>query len=67
MVANKRTIEQQIKVIEGERIYQDNFGDFFLGVILRFIFQLETILETIYSENSCKIENSPQNSLQTEN
>ena len=52
---------------EGERIYQDYFGDFFLRVILRFIFHLETILKTIYSENSCQIENSPQNSLQTEN
>ena len=52
---------------KGERIYQDYVGDFFLRVILRFIFQLETILKTIYSENSCQIENSPQNSLQTEN
>ena len=50
----------------GERIYKDYFGDFFLRVILRFIFQLETILKTIYSENSCQIENIPQNSLQTE-
>ena len=39
----------------------------FLRVILRFIFHLETILKTISSENSCQIENSPQNSLQTEN
>ena len=42
----------------GERIYQDYFGDFFLRVILRFIFQLETILKTIYSENSCQTENT---------
>ena len=55
------------KKTKGERIYQDYFGDFFLRVILRFIFHLETILKTIYSENSCQIENSPQNSLQTEN
>ena len=47
--------------------HQDYFDDFFLRVILRFIFHLETILKTIYSENSCQIENSPQNSLQTEN
>ena len=53
--------------IKGERSYQDYFGEFFLRVILRFIFHLETILKTIYSENSCQIENSPQNSLQTEN
>ena len=52
---------------KGERIYQDYFGDFFLRVILRFVFQLETILKTIYSEKSCQSENSPQNSLQTEN
>ena len=54
------------KGTEDERIYQDYFGDF-LRVILRFIFHLKSILKTIYSENSCQIENSPQNSLQTEN
>ena len=37
---------------------------FFLRVILRFIFQFETFLRTIYSENCGQIENSPQNSLQ---
>ena len=38
---------------KGERIYQDYFGDFFLRVILRFISHLETILNTIFSENNC--------------
>ena len=52
-----------IWIAQGERIYQDYFGDFFL----RFIFHLETILKDIYSENSCQIENSSQNSFQTEN
>ena len=51
---------------EGERIYQDHFGDFFLRVIWRFISHLETILKTIFSENNCQIENSLQNSLQAE-
>ena len=53
--------------IKGERIYQDYFGDFLLRVIMRFISHLETILKTIFPENNCQIENSLQNSLQTEN
>ena len=54
-------------VTVGERIYQDYFGDFFLRVILRFIFHLKTILETIFNLAIIFGKNSPQNSLQMGN
>ena len=40
---------------EGERIYQDHFGDFFLRVIWRFISHLETILKTIFQKIIAKL------------